>query len=150
MTVVIKENGKYYSLTKGAPDIIKPLAKFAMVDGEAIGINQVADDIETIMLEFANDALRTISITQREITREQALNASSTDLERDLTFLGLVGIIDPPREEVKASVRKLTEASVNVVMITGDHAMTAKAIAKQLELSNQMMPESLLVVRLRR
>ncbi|GAD16300.1 cation-transporting P-type ATPase [Lentilactobacillus otakiensis] len=132
MTVVIKENGKYYSLTKGAPDIIKPLAKFAMVDGEAIGINQVADDIETIMLEFANDALRTISITQREITREQALNASSTDLERDLTFLGLVGIIDPPREEVKASVRKLTEASVNVVMITGDHAMTAKAIAKQL------------------
>ncbi len=84
------------------------------------------------MLEFANDALRTISIAQREITKEAALNASSAELEQHLTFLGLVGIIDPPREEVRQSVKKLTDASVNVVMITGDHAMTAKAIAKQL------------------
>lgn len=132
MTVVIKENGHYYSLTKGAPDVIKPLTKFALIDGRQVAIDQAAENIEKTMLEFANDALRTISITQREISKEQALNASSADLERDLTFLGLVGIIDPPREEVKAAVRKLSQAAVNVVMITGDHAMTAKAIARQL------------------
>lgn len=132
MTVVIKENGRYYSLTKGAPDVIKPLTKSALIDGQPVPIASVAANIEKTMLAFAKDALRTISITQREICKEDALNASSAELERELTFLGLVGIIDPPREEVKASVRKLTQASVNVVMITGDHAMTAKAIAKQL------------------
>lgn len=132
MTVVIKENGRYYSLTKGAPDVIKPLTKSALIDGQPVPIASVAANIQKTMLAFAKDALRTISITQREISKEDALNASSAELERELTFLGLVGIIDPPREEVKASVRKLTQASVNVVMITGDHAMTAKAIAKQL------------------
>lgn len=132
MTVVIKENGRYYSLTKGAPDVIKPLTKSALIDGQPVPIASVAANVEKTMLAFAKDALRTISITQREISKEDALNASSAELERELTFLGLVGIIDPPREEVKASVRKLTQASVNVVMITGDHAMTAKAIAKQL------------------
>lgn len=132
MTVVIKENGRYYSLTKGAPDVIKPLTKSALIDGQPVPIASVAANIQKTMLAFAKDALRTISITQRDISKEDALNASSAELERELTFLGLVGIIDPPREEVKASVRKLTQASVNVVMITGDHAMTAKAIAKQL------------------
>ncbi|MBU9788720.1 cation-transporting P-type ATPase [Lentilactobacillus sp. G22-6] len=132
MTVVIKENGKYYSLTKGAPDVIKDRTASAMLDDQVVDIGEVAADIENTMLAFANNALRTISLTQREVTRDQALNAPSEELERDLCFLGLVGIIDPPREEVRASVKKLTDAAVNVVMITGDHAATAKAIAKQL------------------
>ncbi|KRL22478.1 cation-translocating P-type ATPase [Lentilactobacillus kisonensis] len=132
MTVVIKENGDYYSLTKGAPDVVKGLTTSAMIDGNAQPISEVADNIEETMLNFANNALRTISITQRRVTKQQALNAPSNELEQDLCFLGLVGIIDPPREEVRASVKKLTEAAVNVVMITGDHAATAKAIAKQL------------------
>lgn len=132
MTVVIKENGRYFSLTKGAPDVIKPLTELALIDGQKVDIQNASATIEESMLEFANDALRTISIAQREITKEAALNASSSELEQHLSFLGLVGIIDPPREEVRQSVKKLTDASVNVVMITGDHAMTAKAIAKQL------------------
>lgn len=132
MTVVIKEKQRYYSLTKGAPDVIKPLTQFARIDGQQVDIALAAESIEETMLTFAKDALRTISITQREISKEEALNASSAELERHLTFLGLVGIIDPPREEVKAAVQKLSQAAVNVVMITGDHAMTAKAIAEQL------------------
>lgn len=132
MTVVIKENGQYYSLTKGAPDVVKNRTTTALVNQQVVKIDEVADEIETTILAFANSALRTISISQRKVTRDQALNAPSEVLEQDLCFLGLVGIIDPPREEVKAAVNTLTTASVNVVMITGDHAATAKAIAKRL------------------
>lgn len=105
MTVVIKENGRYFSLTKGAPDVIKPLTELALIDGQKVDIQNASATIEESMLEFANDALRTISIAQREITKEAALNASSSELEQHLSFLGLVGIIDPPREEVRQSVK---------------------------------------------
>lgn len=60
MTVVIKENGRYYSLTKGAPDVIKPLTKSTMIDGQPVPIASVAANIEKTMLAFAKDALRTI------------------------------------------------------------------------------------------
>lgn len=69
MTVVIKENGKYYSLTKGAPDVVKDRTVSAMLDGQVVDIGEVAADIEGTMLAFANNALRTISLTQREVTR---------------------------------------------------------------------------------
>ncbi len=103
-----------------------------LLGGHVADISNAQDHIDQTILDFAGDALRTIAITQREVTEKQALEATSEELERELCFLGVVGIIDPPREEVKASIKKLTAASVNVVMITGDHDVTAKAIAKQL------------------
>lgn len=132
MTVVIKEDDKYYSLTKGAPDVVALRTTHVLLGGHVADISNAQDHIDQTILDFAGDALRTIAITQREVTEKQALEATSEELERELCFLGVVGIIDPPREEVKASIKKLTAASVNVVMITGDHDVTAKAIAKQL------------------
>ncbi|EEI72021.1 cation-translocating P-type ATPase [Lentilactobacillus hilgardii] len=132
MTVVIKENNDYYSLTKGAPDVVALRTKSVLMNGIVKKDETVEEEIQQTVLDFAGDALRTIALTQRKVTKDQALNASADELEKDLCFVGLVGIIDPPREEVKASIKNLSDASVNVVMITGDHAETAKAIAKQL------------------
>lgn len=132
MTVVIKEDDQYYSLTKGAPDVVAVRTTGALVNGEQVSYSQIADEVDQTILEFANDALRTIAITHRKVTEEQAYHGTAEELEQDLCFLGIAGIIDPPREEVKDAISKLTGASVNVVMITGDHAATAKAIAKRL------------------
>lgn len=132
MTVVIKENNDYYSLTKGAPDVVALRTKSVLMNGIVKKDETVEEEIQQTVLDFAGDALRTIALTQRKVTKDQALNASADELEKDLCFVGFVGIIDPPREEVKASIKNLSDASVNVVMITGDHAETAKAIAKQL------------------
>ncbi len=132
MTVVIREDDRYYSLTKGAPDVIAQRTDAVLLNGRVTKDAQIDEEIHQTVLDFAGDALRTIALTQREVTKEIALNASTEDLERHLTFVGLVGIIDPPREEVRAAIKTLRQASVNVVMITGDHAATAQAIAKQL------------------
>ncbi|WP_268913406.1 cation-translocating P-type ATPase [Lentilactobacillus sp. SPB1-3] len=132
MTVVIKEDDKFYSLTKGAPDVVATKTTSALVDGKQVDYQEIATEVDQTILGFADDALRTIALTQREVSEEQALHGSAEELEQDLCFLGIAGIIDPPREEVKAAISKLDGASVKVVMITGDHAATAKAIAKRL------------------
>ncbi|WP_283680437.1 cation-transporting P-type ATPase [Lentilactobacillus sp. Marseille-Q4993] len=134
MTVVIKEGDRYYSLTKGAPDVIASRTDSAMINDKVVPISEVEQEIEGVILDFANDALRTIAITQREVTEQQAHDGTPEELEQGLTFLGIAGIIDPPREEVKAAVEKLRGAAVHVVMITGDHGATAKAIAKRLRI----------------
>jgi Ca2+-transporting ATPase len=82
---------------------------------------------------MAGAALRVLALAERELPR-LALPARAEELERDLTFCGLVGIWDPPRPEVPAAVRRCQQAGVRAVMITGDHALTARAIAAQVGL----------------
>jgi len=122
MSVVIKSGTEFKILTKGAPDVL--------LNKSASGTDQ--DLFEEKITEFAQDALRTLAVGERVITEEQALNAPMEELEQNITLLGLAGIIDPPREEVRQSVEKLHNADINVVMITGDHAKTAAAIATKL------------------
>jgi len=122
MSVVIKSGTEFKILTKGAPDVL--------LNKSATGTDQ--DLFEEKITEFAQDALRTLAVGERVITEEQALNAPMEELEQNITLLGLAGIIDPPREEVRQSVEKLHNADINVVMITGDHAKTAAAIATKL------------------
>ncbi|MFC6176726.1 cation-translocating P-type ATPase [Companilactobacillus huachuanensis] len=122
MSVVIKSGDEFKILTKGAPDVL--------LNKSVSGTDR--DIYEEKISAFAKDALRTLMVGERIITEEQALNAPMEALEQDITLLGLAGIIDPPREEVKQSVETLHNADINVVMITGDHAKTAAAIAIKL------------------
>ena len=124
MTTVHETDGvglpKYISITKGAFDRI-PI--------DAISI--CADTAKRIHNEFANDALRVLAVAYKYYDQLPE-NLDSQELEHGLTFGGFVGIIDPPRPESKQAVQIAKDAGIKTIMITGDHALTATAIAKDI------------------
>ncbi|MCD2255652.1 cation-transporting P-type ATPase [Lactobacillus sp. CC-MHH1034] len=132
MSVVIQEQDRYFVITKGAPDVILAKSEKIQLDDEYRDIARYRKKVDSKVLEFANNALRTLAVSKREVDAQTAHKATVAELEQQLTFLGIAGIIDPPREEVQDSVEILHDAGVQVVMITGDHAATARAIAYQL------------------
>ncbi len=119
MSTVIEENGKYIAITKGAPDIIINLSKNA---------KKVLDKAKSINEEMANNALRVLALAVKEFDTIP----TKDDLEKDMDFVGLVGMIDPARPEVKDSIKIAKIAGIKTIMITGDHITTAKAIASEL------------------
>ncbi len=134
------DNGKYISVTKGALDIVLAECKYIYQNGRLVQMNNSAKrQIEKLNKDMSERALRVIAITYKEYTQQEAnqlnnLNKSQKDkeLESDLVFLGLLGMIDPPRPEVKDAVLTCKIAGINPVMITGDHILTACAIAKEI------------------
>lgn len=132
MSTVVKIGNNYKLFTKGAPDVIMQHTTDVILDSKSVPIKEAQATLEDQVLNYANDALRTIAVAGRTLTKEEALNATQTELEDQLTFLGIAGIIDPPRPEVRKSIATLHKASVEVVMITGDHPATARAIAYRL------------------
>ncbi len=118
MTTVHKlKDGKYRIITKGAPDILL---------NRCIGISK-----EKVIKEnerMANKALRVIAIAYKDIDNKP----NSKEIENNLNFVGLIGMIDPPREGVKEAVQTCKKAGIKTVMITGDHIATAKAIAEKI------------------
>ena len=122
MTTIHKIGNRYRIITKGAPDIL--LHKCKHID---------QNKVQKENLEMASKALRVIAIGYKEIDTLPNKIDSET-IEKDLNFIGLIGMIDPPREGVKESVRTCKNAGIKTVMITGDHIATAKAIAKELEI----------------
>ncbi len=132
MSTVVKIGNNYKLFTKGAPDVIMQHTTDVILDSKSVPIKEAQATLEDQVLNYANDALRTIAVAGRTLTKEEAFNATQTELEDQLTFLGIAGIIDPPRPEVRKSIATLHKASVEVVMITGDHPATARAIAYRL------------------
>ena len=120
MSVVVEHDGRRLAIVKGAFDGIAPLC----TAGDTERARQVND-------EMSRKALRVLAVAVREIDALPEVLAPET-LEKDLTFLGLVGMIDPPREEARDAVAVCREAGIRPVMITGDHVVTASAIAKNL------------------
>jgi len=120
MTTVNRMSGKNIVIVKGAFDVMASRCTFG--DLESAGrINNA----------MSRDALRVLAIAYKEIESVPG-TPSSRDLENGLTFAGLVGMIDPPRPEAKAAVATCLRAGIKPVMITGDHIVTASAIAKEL------------------
>lgn len=132
MSVVVKQDGKYYLYTKGAPDVLIDKCSGVLIEDKVEQTEKAKTDFLAVVDAYAEEALRTLAVAQRELSEEQALSGSTDELEKDFILTGVAGIIDPPRQEVKESVRKLHEANINVVMITGDHEKTARAIAYDL------------------
>ncbi|WP_225047942.1 cation-translocating P-type ATPase [Lacticaseibacillus kribbianus] len=132
MSVVIKDGAQYQVLTKGAPDVVLAHTDHVSLQNVLVPVAAARAQVETQVLSFAEEALRTIAVTVRDIDRDLALHGDTAALEQHLTLLGVAGIIDPPRPEVRQSVAELQAAGVAVVMITGDHEVTARAIAVRL------------------
>lgn len=129
MTTMHGFKNKKISFTKGAPDMIIERCNRILI----------GDRIERLTRQKKKESLK-----QNELLAKQALrvlafayNDRAQDPEKDMIFLGLQAMIDPPREEVKESIKKCREAGIKVIMITGDHIDTAKAIAQQLGLTGE-------------
>lgn len=144
MSVVVKAADHYYLLTKGALEILAKQSQTALVADGVVPYSQLASEVKDVMADFANNALRTLALAQRELSPELAEHGELKTLERELCFIGLVGMMDPPREEVKQAISQLHGAGIQVVMITGDHPGTATAIAKHLGIVSDAASSALL------
>ena len=132
MTTVHVNNGKYLQFTKGAPDVILNLCTTYLKDGQAV---PMTEEYRQQILEgnkaMADKALRVLACAQRVWDAEPA-SYEAADLETDLCFVGLSGMIDPVRPEVKDAIKQCNSAGIRAIMITGDHIDTAMAIAREL------------------
>jgi P-type Ca2+ transporter type 2C len=133
MSVIVKDsNGREFIVTKGAPDVLVGLSESILVNDKVQNMNQeYRGTVQNAINDLASQALRTMAISYKPLT-SNALTITEKEAEKDLIFIGLQGMIDPPRPEVKEAVKECKAAGIKTIMITGDHVITAKAIAKQL------------------
>ncbi|HUW67612.1 MAG TPA: HAD-IC family P-type ATPase [Candidatus Nanoarchaeia archaeon] len=116
---------------KGSPEQVLKMCKYHLVDGVVAHLDENAVEIiENKAGVMAQSALRVLAMACKTVNKDRT--SLHSDCVKELTFLGLQGMIDPPREEVIEAVAKCRSAGIRTVMITGDHALTAKAIAEQL------------------
>ncbi|MDR3222725.1 MAG: calcium-translocating P-type ATPase, PMCA-type [Methanobrevibacter sp.] len=132
MTTVHKVGEKLYFFSKGAPEIILEKSKYLDNDGTIEIINDESrNKILTDIKEMTNSALRVLGLAYREV--DYNFDLDDPDLvESELIFVGLLGMMDPPREEAKNAVKSCKTAGIKVVMITGDHQSTASSIAREI------------------
>ena len=132
MTTVNKVGEKYVVYTKGGIDELLARCNSYIVNEEIKSdLENYKKEIDKYNIEMAKDALRVLSMAYKELDHEPT-DEEMKNIENDLIFVGMVGMIDPPREEVKVAVEKCKTAGIKTVMITGDHKITAVAIAKAL------------------
>ena len=129
MTTIHRIGNKYRVITKGAPDVLLERCNKEIEEREAFSKLKIQNQ----NLKMAQRALRVIAVAYKDI--EILPNRIDTGaIENDLTFVGLIGMIDPPRQGVKEAVKTCKRAGIKTVMITGDHIATATAIAKELNI----------------
>lgn len=123
MSVIVEYNNQILLITKGAFDVLINRSKLIVNKDEIIKANQL----------MAENALRVLGLGIK-VLKEVPKVLTSEEVEQDLEFVGLVGMIDPAREEVKDAIKVAQNAGIRTIMITGDHVLTAKAIAKELHI----------------
>ena len=132
MTTFHEMDGKNYGYTKGAPDVVIDKCSKTLVNGEIVDFT---DDLKKKALEvntsLASQALRVMAYSFKPMETLYT-EITSENIEHDMVFVGLTGMIDPPRPEAKAAVKECHASGIDVVMITGDYFETALAIAKEL------------------
>ncbi len=131
MTTLHQAGGRLVAYAKGAPEVLlRSCAALVTQQGEAPLDEQHRQQIAEVSRRMAENALRVLALARQN-------GASRESVNERLTLLGLVGMIDPPRPEAKAAVEKCAAAGIRVVMITGDHPLTAKAIAGDLGIATR-------------
>ncbi|WP_241475018.1 calcium-translocating P-type ATPase, SERCA-type [Priestia flexa] len=133
MSVVIEgKDNKRYVVTKGAPDVLLTNSKSIVWENRHQQLSPSGrEEVQNAIHSLASQALRTIAVAYRPLESYETITTEQA-AEKELVFLGLQGMIDPPRPEVKQAVKECRDAGIKTVMITGDHVITAEAIAKQL------------------
>ena len=155
-------NGGGFVLVKGAPEnvLLHCTSYFGFADTQKDFFTYVREtEPELLNDDFVNsltsksesmasNGLRVLALALRRVTIDQAQKIVDSkkpeEAENDLTFVGLIGLIDPPKNGVKESVQSCQQAGIKVVMITGDHISTALAIAKQLSIIDPSRPEQVI------
>lgn len=131
MTTIHKTEDGWISVTKGAPDILLEQCSFCLDEnGQSHFDEAKKSKVRMLNGEMAGNALRVVAVAFRQWDKQPPIKADI--LEKDLIFAGMAGMVDPPRPAVRESVRLCKKAGIRPVMITGDHVLTAKAIAKEL------------------
>lgn len=131
MSSINKIDNQTYAIVKGAPDVLFNLLSKYDHDGKIKDINNdYIANLNHINDELSDQALRVIAIAYKKVNESEKYIME--EIENDLTFLGLVAMIDPERDEAKDAILKCKTAGITTVMITGDHIKTAKAIAKNI------------------
>ena len=130
MTTIHKHHGEKIAYVKGAPEVVLKLCNYTYMNGKVKKLTQqMKEEILEINKEFADEALRVLGFAYKTLMDSQP--------EKNLIFVGLQGMIDPPREEVKIAIEKCKKAGIKVIMITGDHEITARAVAKEIGLEGK-------------
>jgi len=135
-------DGKQRIFVKGAPKEILELADKVIVGENIIELTaEKKSEIVTKLDNFANNGLRVLGFAYRDFEANNFDNIQAQDVESNLTFIGITGMYDPPRPEVKDAVSVCKKAGIRVVMITGDYQITALSIAKQVGIVTTADPE---------
>ncbi len=138
---IIRQNKELISYVKGAPEIVIKRCNMELINGKIRKIDEKrGGEILRDYAKMASQGMRILAfayktiVTSKEVTQEKA--------ERNLIFVGLQGMIDPPRKEVKKAIEKCEEAGIKVIMITGDSALTAKAVGEEIGLKGKTIESS--------
>ena len=153
MTTVHDIDGRRVAYVKGGADVVLALCTHALVHGEIVALEgDLLAAIQAANADFAASGHRTLAFAMRElgaaagVTDDSAADsrtlaaitanvlALTADVERDLIYVGILGLVDPPREEVRDAIAECHHAGIHVAMVTGDHALTARAIAADIGL----------------
>ena len=128
MTTLHQTNGKLKACAKGAPEVILKDCDWLMTANGVVLLDGAGkENLLAVARDMASEALRVLAIASKP-------NATLEDAQTGMTFLGLVGMIDPPRPEAKNAIAICEQAGIRPVMITGDHPVTAQAVARELGL----------------
>jgi len=126
MTIAVDYGAVKIAYSKGAPEVILDSCTHVFIEGKKKALTEkMRQDILAKNDEFASKALRVLGFAYKEIE-------NTKDIESNLVFLGLQGMIDPPRKEIKSALETARQAGIKVLMLTGDNMLTAKAIGKQI------------------
>jgi Ca2+-transporting ATPase len=139
-TMHVTLGGKKTAYMKGAPEIVLGKCSKVLLNGRISRLSE--DDRERVLKvneAMARQALRNLGFASRELP--ETVNICDEKIEKDFIFVGIMGMIDPPREEVKEAIYTCKKAGINVVMVTGDHKLTAVAVAKELNLLGESEEE---------
>ncbi|KRF32026.1 calcium-translocating P-type ATPase, SERCA-type [Paenibacillus sp. Soil787] len=132
MSVLVTSEHGRMACTKGAPDVLIQHCSYILWDGKVIPFTStLKQKVISANEGMAKSALRVLGIAYKELKSSDRYE-DYEDVENSLIFVGLTGMIDPPRKEVRESISKCRKAGIKTIMITGDHQTTAEAIAKQL------------------
>jgi magnesium-transporting ATPase (P-type) len=133
MTTIHRDQGREYAFTKGAPREVLQLCTCIQLNQEIIPLtNEIRAEILAANDDYARGALRVLALARRELDPQAGAAYTADKVERDLTFLGLMAMMDPPRPEVEAAIKTCREAGIRIVMITGDYGLTAESLARRI------------------
>ena len=140
MTTIHRSREGDLAFVKGAPREVLQLCTHILINGETLPLDEnVRAEIMSVNDEYARRALRVLALARRTLPSRSGIYISD-NIERELTFLGLMAMMDPPRPEVERAVAVCRQAGIRIVMITGDYGLTAESLARRVGMITSLNP----------